>query len=146
VAEIPPAEAASPADSTICHAERLDGRGRLREHIRVTQPLSGLYTGFQLRLAAAKSIRQGPGILIFCGNEFAWHRSDLEDFADFYHTGRHRADDPFALMEQHYLKENGVQLERTIDHFGFLKRYIEIPTMAEFYLPVEGPQFGRFPS
>src|SRR5262249_51648136 len=61
-------------------------------------------------------------ILIFCGNEFAWHRSDLEDFADFYHTGRHSADDPFALMEQHYLKENGVQLERNIDHFGFLKR------------------------
>jgi len=61
-------------------------------------------------------------------------------------AGRHSADDPFALMEQHYLKENGVQLERNIDHFGFLKRYIEIPTIAEFYLPVEGPQFGRFPS
>ena len=81
----------------------------------------------------------GPGILIFCGNEFAWHRSNLEDFADFYHTGRHRADDPFALMEQHHLKENGVQLARNIDHFGFLKRHIEIPTMAEFYLPVRGP-------
>jgi hypothetical protein len=49
-------------------------------------------------------------------------------------------------MEQHHLKENGVQLERNIDHFGFLKRHIEIPTMAEFYWPVEGPQFGRFPS
>jgi hypothetical protein len=101
---------------------------------------------FEARLAAAKRIRKGPGILIFCGNEFAWHRSNLEDFADFYHTGRHRADDPFALMEQHHLKENGVQLARNIDHFGFLKRHIEIPTMAEFYLPVRGPQFGRFPS
>jgi ribosomal protein L30 len=101
---------------------------------------------FEARLAAAKCIRQGPGILIFCGNEFAWHRSNLEDFADFYHTGRHRPDDPFALMEQHHLKENGVQLERNVDHFGFLKRHIEIPTMAEFYWPVRGPQFGRFPS
>ena len=59
---------------------------------------------FEARLAAAKSIRAGPGLLVFCGNGVRWHASDLEDFADFYHAGKHRQDDPFALMEQHHIE------------------------------------------
>ena len=60
---------------------------------------------FETRLAAAKAIKPGPGVLVFCGTGFAWHKSNLEDFADFYLTGVHRGDDPFALMEQHAIKE-----------------------------------------
>jgi hypothetical protein len=55
---------------------------------------------FETRLAEAKKIKPGPGVLVFCGNGVRWHRSNLEDFADFYHAGKHRQDDPFALMEQ----------------------------------------------
>ncbi len=72
------------------------------------------YTGdFETRLAAAKAIKPGPGILVFCGTGFAWHRSNLEDFADFYLTGVHRGDDPFALMEQHAIKEKKIKLLRS---------------------------------
>ena len=74
---------------------------------------------FEPRLAAAKAIRQGPGILVFCGTGFPWRRSDLEDFADFYHIGAHRADDPFALMEQHHIEYEQLQILRNIDHFAF---------------------------
>jgi ribosomal protein L30 len=62
---------------------------------------------FEERLAAAKAIKPGPGIVVFCGNGFAWRLSNLEDFADFYRTGRHRADDPFGPMEQHHIQDTG---------------------------------------
>src|SRR5262249_24582718 len=54
---------------------------------------------FEKRLQAAQAIKPGPGVLVYCGTGFAWHRSNLEDFADFYRTGVHRSDDPFGPME-----------------------------------------------
>ena len=36
---------------------------------------------FEERLAAAKAIKKGAGVLVFCGNGFAWRLSNLEDFA-----------------------------------------------------------------
>ena len=74
---------------------------------------------FETRLAAAKAIKPGPGVLVFCGTGFAWHKSKLEDFADFYLTGVHRGDDAFALMKQHAIKEKKIKLLRNIDHFAY---------------------------
>jgi hypothetical protein len=65
---------------------------------------------FEQRLAAAKAIRRGYGVLIFCGTGFAWHQSNLEDFADFYLTGVHRDDDALALMEQHHIERKKIKL------------------------------------
>jgi len=96
---------------------------------------------FETRLAAAQKIKPGHGILIFCGTGFAWHKSNLEDFADFYVTGTHRGDDPFALMEQHHIKKKKIKLLRNIGHFGFLRRHIEKPQKEEFHFPVRGPRF-----
>jgi ribosomal protein L30 len=95
---------------------------------------------FETRLAAAKAIKEGPGILVFCGTGFAWHLSNLEDFADFYHSGVHRSDDAFAQMEQHHIEEKGLELLRNIDHFACLRRHIERPEMEEFRFPVRGPR------
>lgn len=95
---------------------------------------------FEERLAAAQAIKPGHGILIFCGTGFAWHKSNLEDFADFYLTGAHRADDPFALMEQHHIKEEKIKLLRNISHFAFLRRHIEKPGTEEFHFPIRGPR------
>ena len=96
---------------------------------------------FETRLAAAKAIKPGPGVLVFCGTGFAWHKSNLEDFADFYLTGVHRDDDPFALMEQHDIKEKKIEFLRNIDHFACLRRHIEMPQREEFHFPVRGPRF-----
>jgi hypothetical protein len=60
---------------------------------------------FEERLAEAKNVKFGPGVLAFCGNGVRWHRSNLEDFADFYHAGKHRQDDAFALMEKHHIEQ-----------------------------------------
>ena len=95
---------------------------------------------FETRLAAAQAIKPGHGILIFCGTGFAWHKSNLEDFADFYLTGTHRGDDPFALMEQHHIKEKKIKLLRNIGHFAFLRRHIEKPEKEEFHFPIRGPR------
>jgi ribosomal protein L30 len=96
---------------------------------------------FEARLATAKEIKPGPGILVFCGTGFAWHKSNLEDFADFYLSGVHRGDDPFALMEQHAIKEKKIHLMRNIDHFAYLRRHIEVPKMEEFHFPIRGPRY-----
>jgi hypothetical protein len=96
---------------------------------------------FEARLAAAKAIKQGPGILVFCGSGFAWHKSHLEDFADFYHQGVHRGDDAFALMELEAIKRKRIKLLRNIDHFAFLRRQKEVPGREEFHWPVRGPRF-----
>jgi hypothetical protein len=77
---------------------------------------------FEDKLAHAQQFRPGPGRLIFCGNGFDWHVSELEDFAEFYRTGRHRSDDPFGAMEDHHMKETGISLRRNIRAIGCLIR------------------------
>jgi hypothetical protein len=78
---------------------------------------------------------------VFCGTRFAWHQSNLEDFADFYLTGVHRGEDAFALMEQHAIKRKKIKLLRNIDHFGYLRRHTEKPQKEEFHFPIRGPRF-----
>lgn len=95
---------------------------------------------FETRLAAAKAINPGPGVLVFCGTGFAWHRSNLEDFVDFYLDGVHRGDDAFALMEQHNIEQKKIRLLRNIDHFAWLRRHIERPQREEFHFPIRGPR------
>lgn len=97
---------------------------------------------FETRLAAAKSIRSGPGLLVFCGNGVRWHRSNLEDFADYYHAGKHRQDDPFALMEQHHIETEKLQILRNVDNFGCVRRRWEEAPITDFVWPVRGPSFG----
>jgi hypothetical protein len=97
---------------------------------------------FETRLAEAKKIRRGPGLLVFCGNGVRWHRSNLEDFADFYHAGKHRQDDPFALMEKHHIDAKKLQLLRNVDNFGCIRRRMEQAAIEDFVWPVRGPSFG----
>jgi hypothetical protein len=97
---------------------------------------------FETRLAAAKKLRSGPGLLVFCGNGVRWHRSDLEDFADFYHSGKHRQDDPFALMEEHHIKTEKLEIQRNVDNFGCIRRRWDEAPITEFVWPVRGPSFG----
>lgn len=95
---------------------------------------------FETRLAAAKAIKPGPGVIVFCGTGFAWHKSNLEDFVDFYLDGVHRGDDAFALMEQHNIRQKNIQLLRNVDHFAMLRRHVEIPQREEFHFPIRGPK------
>lgn len=97
---------------------------------------------FESRLATAKTKREGWGILVFCGNGFDWHLSNLEDFADFYFTGSHRQDDLYGLMEQHSISNKNIQLLRNVDHFACLQRSIICANAKPLIMPVRGPHFG----
>jgi len=101
---------------------------------------------FEERLAAAKAIKAGVGVLVFCGNGFAWRLSNLENFSDFYRTGRHRADDVFSRMEQRDIEQKGTTLLRNVDHVACLMRPIEQARKQEFTFPVRGPAFGALPT
>ncbi len=97
---------------------------------------------FEVRLDEAKKVKDGPGLLVFCGNGVRWHRSDLEDFVDYYHAGKHRQDDPFALMEKHHIENENIQLLRNVDNFGCIRRPMEQASILDFVYPVRGPSFG----
>ncbi|NOZ83901.1 MAG: hypothetical protein GXP60_03690 [Epsilonproteobacteria bacterium] len=60
--------------------------------------------------------------LVLFTNGFHWHLDELEDFVFFYRKGTHFPGDPFAIMEEHFVKERNRQFEGTIDHFAYFRR------------------------
>jgi hypothetical protein len=98
---------------------------------------------FETRLAEADKVQPGRGMLVFCGGGLEWHLSELKDFADFYLTGRHRLDDPFAKMEADHLRKGNIELKRNIAAFGFMKRPMNCITEEEWIPDVRGPILFR---
>jgi hypothetical protein len=98
---------------------------------------------FEERLEEVQSVRVGPGVLVFCGTGFQWDVSELEDFADFYRHGRHRADDPFALMEQHEIAKKEISIRRNISDFAFIQRDSREAEGRRVVYPVRGPKIFR---
>jgi hypothetical protein len=60
--------------------------------------------------------------MMFCGNNFNWHKSELEDFVEFYLTGQFIAWDHFASMTKHYMSDKGIVFSKVIDNFSLLFR------------------------
>ncbi len=98
---------------------------------------------FEARLAEAHKVKPGRGFLVFCGSGMEWRHSELEDFADFYLTGRHRQDDPFAKMEAEALTKGRIALKRNIAAFGFVKRPMDCITAEKWIAGVRGPLLFR---
>ena len=82
-----------------------------------------------------KDIKPGVGVLVFCGNGFAWRLSDLRILLIFTAQGLHRADDMFGPMKKNHIERSGIKLARKIDQFGGLKRAINEPE-NEYHVPV----------
>jgi len=99
---------------------------------------------FEERLADADKVQTGRGLLVFCGSGMEWHISELEDFADFYLTGNHRQDDPFAKMERESLTKGGIELKRNIGAFGFVKRPMDCITQEKWIANVRGSRAFRY--
>ncbi len=80
----------------------------------------------ELEQKIREAVLKGKPITVFflalCGTGFEWHESQLEDFVDFYRTGRHRSDDPFAKMEAHCMAKANLSLDRTVTRFVYVKR------------------------
>jgi len=88
------------------------------------------------------AFRPGRAVLVFCGTGFAWHVSELEDFADFYRSGRHRIDDPFGKMERHAMEHCGPGPSRTLDGFAAMMRKHDEVDAGRWVYPVRGPNWG----
>ncbi|MBI3945595.1 MAG: hypothetical protein HY321_06740 [Armatimonadetes bacterium] len=61
-------------------------------------------------------------VLALCGCGWYWRQDDLEDFVHFYRSSAHREDDPFSVMERHYISEKGIALTGTVSQFAYLRR------------------------
>lgn len=95
----------------------------------------------ETKLRDHNAVRPGRAVLVFCGTGFAWKIDELEDFADFYRTGQHRLDDPFAKMEQHAIKQGAERLSRTLGGFAVMVRKYEDIDPAKWVYPVRGPSW-----
>ena len=96
----------------------------------------------EVKLSEHVKIRPGKAVLVFCGNGFGWHLSELEDFADFYHSGRHRVDDPFAEMESHSMKDKFALLGN-LDGFAASIRPHDALEPLNWVYPVRGSILWR---
>ncbi len=69
-----------------------------------------------------KDVKEKITILVFFTDGFDWHLDELEDFVSFYRSGRHLHGDPFAAMEDEFIKKEGVHLKNVIRYFACLRR------------------------
>jgi hypothetical protein len=88
-------------------------------------------------------IGSAPVVLAFCGDEFKWHKDELEDFVDFYRTGRYRYDDTFSKMEAHHISEKSIYLTRRISRFVYFGRPNFEITPRTVCWDVRGPKWGN---
>ena len=107
------------------------GRGRMLEY---TLELEG-----KIKEANLEGRKDTIFVLALCGTGFHWHESQLEDFADFYRSGKYRSDDCFAEMEAHFIDEQKISLERTVTAFACMHRKQTAIQPAVMHWNVRGP-------
>jgi hypothetical protein len=73
------------------------------------------------KVALLHEDERGPVRLLLCSNG-AFHKSSLEDFADFYMSGRFRDDDWARNAVARYMQEEGIAFARSLAGFCFLER------------------------
>jgi len=82
-------------------------------------------------------------VLIFCSNGFHWRLDEVEDYADFYSTGKHNPRDQFTEMENNYMRSKNVAFKKTIDRFAYFERKDFETKPRKFICPVRGHGLGN---
>lgn len=93
------------------------------------------------KLALLTDTERGPARLLLC-SDGTWHEDDLEDFADFYATGRFRADDWSQNAVARYMSERGISFDQSIHGFCYLKRRQDEVLAQRLATDVRGPAPG----
>lgn len=93
------------------------------------------------KIASLTAAECGSVRLLLCNNG-AWHEDDLEDFADFYHSGRFRPDDWAQNAIAAYMAERNITFNRTIAGFIYLERKHDEAQGRQFTIDVKGPRFA----
>jgi hypothetical protein len=85
------------------------------------------------------SVGSATIVLGLFSNGFNWHLDELEDFVAFYRTASHSRSDPLARMEDYYVREKQVHLNRTIHKFAFFERRHESISLEKACWDVRPP-------
>jgi hypothetical protein len=85
---------------------------------------------------------RGPLRLLLCSSG-PWNRDDLEDFADFYMTGKFREDDWARNALARFMAEKNIAFAKSLAGFGYLERRHDEVEPRRFVLDVRGPRLGR---
>lgn len=78
-------------------------------------------------------------VMFFCGDGFDWGVSHLENFADFYSTGKHNPDDAFSKMENKFINDKKITFLKNINFFAYLERPKTNIKETKYICPVRGP-------
>jgi len=95
---------------------------------------------FEQRIRSVAKDGEAYFRIVFCGDNFRWHQSDLEDFADTY-FGRPTPWDHLALMQKHMMQEKGWTWDRSIHDFCYFQRGPSQPAETNFVCNLNGPGF-----
>lgn len=94
------------------------------------------------RCTVIPETEKGPVWLVFCSTGVAWSPDELEDFADFYRTGKHREDDWMRNAADRYMREEGIRFGCLLAGFCYLGRKHDEVSAHDFRKQVSGPNFG----
>lgn len=96
----------------------------------------------EAKIAFLTEAEHGPVRLLLC-NDGAWHEDDLEDFADYYFSGRFRADDWAQNAVARYTADRNQTFARSIAGFCYVERRQDEVFARRFKVDVRGPRlFG----
>lgn len=93
---------------------------------------------FENKIPTYKANNRTYFVMIYCGDGFDWRPDHLEDFVDFYFTGKHNPDDPFSEMENKFIADNPTFL-KNINRFAYFERPKNSIKGTKFICPVRGP-------
>jgi hypothetical protein len=92
------------------------------------------------KIALLHDDERGAVRLLLCSNG-AFRKDGLEDFADFYRSGRFRQDDWSRNAVARYMQDENANFARTLAGFCFLERDGDAASARELALDVRGPRF-----
>jgi hypothetical protein len=133
----------APENVHIVRDKELGGAGISNQDLKTRWTFAQRTFALEEKIAAFETSEKAPTSMLFCTYGFAWTCSALEDFADFYRTGRFRADDGFSNAIARFMTDEGLAFDRSIAGFHYLERK-QFSAFGHCFVPfVAGPAFGR---
>lgn len=128
----------APRDVMFIRRRKWGGAGIANQELNVRLAFVRKTVELETKIATLEGPERVPVTMLFCTCGSAWSADSLEDFADFYRTGRFRSDDPLSNATTKYMTENGLVFNRTVEGFHYLERKQFEPASVEFRTFING--------
>ena len=90
----------------------------------------------ELRVKLIPTRMAGSVSLMLCSSGTEWHLDDLQDFIEFYRTGRSRPDDWFRNAAKRFMDCEGISFDGSLSGFHLLNRKPDAVSSCLFQLYV----------